>query len=286
MPRSFLKTFKRAAIFAALFLFCEHSVYAEKTETYKDLIDKAYNLSLQQDRPQAISILVTAMKRESRKAQPPKELTQALEDISTMFYSDKAQQLFETGLSLKASDPALAVSKFNEALRLEPENLSIQTETIRLQIYSNDCAGAQKLIKKIQEINPFNDTIRLHAYQSAICLGAYDQADQPTQIENKKSQNYCFYGAAEIERAYKKAEFNKALDRLTALEAACKQYPELYYWRWKIESELKMKNEKSGLSYIAACKKLSAKQVRELAGDPNLCRRIVEVESVVKKSHN
>jgi thioredoxin-like negative regulator of GroEL len=300
MPSKFSKEIKseikRAAIIAALFLFCGHDVFAQKgnnnraaaqsAETFKDLIDKAYNLSLQQDRSQAISILVNGIKKESKKGQVPKELLQTLEEVSSIFYSDKAQQLFETGISLKTSDPQTAASKLNEALRSEPENLAVQSELIRLQLYSSDCAGAQKQIKKIQEANPYNEALKLHLGQTFICMGSFELFDQLYVLEGKKSQYQCFWGVAEAEKLFKKAEYTKAYEKLKNLETYCKQFPERSYWLWKIESELKYNNETTGQNYVSACKKLSIKQSREFAMDPNLCRRLVEVESVIKKPHN
>ncbi len=129
----------RAALGAAL-LFLSTSAYAKSTgiETYKDIIEKAHNLSLQNDRPQALRILSVAVKKETR-PQAIAELKKVSRELSQIFLSDKSQQLYESGLSLKKIDPGEALDKIQEALKLEPENSLIVIEQARLQMMRGDC---------------------------------------------------------------------------------------------------------------------------------------------------
>ena len=279
------KFVKRATLSVALFFISGPIVAAEKAETYKDLIEKAYNLSLQQDRAQALSILVGAAKRETHKGSAPKELLSAIEEVSTVFYSDKAQQLYELALSLKQTDLALCLAKLSEASRLEPENLSIQLEIMRAMIGSGDCSGAQKMSEKILETNPYSDQVRLHNAQSVLCLGKLEPTPFAPSDLTKNSLSL-FWQQISVERMFKKAEFSEALDLLDKMEKQSSFYPEASYWRWKMETELKIKNEKSAQKYLASCRKITPRQFREFGSDPNLCRRVAEVENSLKKSHN
>ena len=141
--------YKRATIFVALFFSLQ--CFGVSTETYKDIIEKAYNLSLQKDRTQATAILLAALKRESKKTTAQKEISNALEQIAKIFLSDKAQQLYELGLSLKNTDPQMALGKLQEASRLEPDNLSIEIAMDRISIGSGDCDTAWNRLQKIKE---------------------------------------------------------------------------------------------------------------------------------------
>ncbi|HWU44304.1 MAG TPA: hypothetical protein VN132_12725, partial [Bdellovibrio sp.] len=108
----------RAATLAALLfsrpLFAQPNA---KAETYKDIIEKAYNLSLQKDRQQALNILLSALQKETR-PQNIAELRKVLSDVSHVFFSDKAQQLYETGISFRKTDLNQAQTKLTEALRI------------------------------------------------------------------------------------------------------------------------------------------------------------------------
>ncbi len=286
-----MKKIKGAAVIAAFFISVgsfASDKSTEKTETYKDLIDKAYNLSVQQDRPQALSILVAASKRESRRSSPPKELLAAIEEVANIFYSDKTQQLHELALSLKQNDPAGALAKLNEATRIEPDNFTVLLETQELLMAVGDCSGALKLGERMLEMNPYSDAARLHSAQAAVCIGKFDLylTYSNSGGGDLKGPLSIYWQMANVERLFKKAEFDAALEKTAIIEKQNSGYPEPSYWRWRIENEQKTKSEKSGQKYLSACRKLTPRQFRDLGTDPNLCRRVAEVENWLKKSHN
>ena len=77
----------RAALVAALCFSSTTSLAqnkASKSETHKDIIAKAYNLSLQKDRQQALLILNAAIKKETR-PQAVAELKKQLQNLHRSF---------------------------------------------------------------------------------------------------------------------------------------------------------------------------------------------------------
>lgn len=277
------KTLQRAAPWGVA-LFFAFPASAAKTETYQDLIEKAYSLSLQKDRTQAVNLLVSAAKKENRKSGPPKELLTALQEVSGVFYSDKAQQLYELALSLKSGDPNLAGQKLSEAARLEPENQQITMEQIRLQIGTGDCDGALRQAKKWIERNPFSEELRLIAAQSALCAGQVNEYQLIRgQADLKKSGLEIFWQTADLEHAERVGLLAKGREQASALQKADSTFPETYYWLWKFEKALKLPEERSGLKYLAACKNLSSRSARQYQAEPRLCRRTGEVEQGTKK---
>jgi tetratricopeptide (TPR) repeat protein len=286
--RSTIRFWKRAAFGAALFLSWAAFPANKSTgkETYKDIIDKAYNLSLQHDRPQALTILVSAAKKESKKGPIPSELLSALEEVSGIFYSDKAQQLYELALSFKQTDPQMAMSKLSEASLLEPDNLSILIEMQRVQIETGECSAALKLGEKISETNPYSDIEKLHCGQAAVCAGKFDVYAGCAPADLSKGSLSVYWQIVNIERLFKKAEYSEALERLTQVEKVDPRYPESQYWRWKIQGQLNQNNEKAGQKYLTECHKVTPRQLRDMSPDPKLCRRLAEVENSLKKSHN
>lgn len=279
------KQCKKAAVLAA-FLFSTN-VSAAPTETYKDIIKKSHNLSLQKDRTQSISILLNALKREEKKSVAQRELATALDQVSKVFYGDKAQQLFELALSLKNSDPALAVSKFQEAARLEPENISIELALAQMALSANDCDGALNRLTKQKELSPYIEDIRLAMAQAQVCTGKFeDYLVSKGDLNIAKSNLSLFWQMVEAEYLSKTSHFVKARDLVQPVQKAHPTFPETYYWLWKTAVEMKVKSEGFGQKYLTTCKGLNSRLSREYFQEPQLCRRITEVETFLKKNNN
>lgn len=274
----------RATLSVALFF---GSVSLAAGETYHDIIEKAYNLSLQKDRTQAVSILLGALKRESKKSAAQKDLAQAVDQVAKVFYSDKAQQLYELALSLKTTDPATAQTKLQEAARLEPENVSIEIALERHSISVGDCDGALTRLNKQKELFPAIEELRLLAAQTSLCQNKLEEyvANRNGQ-DVKRSPLATFWAIAEVEYLFKTQAYAKAQDAIQALQKQEPNFPEAAYWKWRTENELKQRSEKSAQKYLSLCKTLNSRQFREYLPEPNLCRHTVEIENFLKKTNN
>ncbi|WP_413585885.1 hypothetical protein [Bdellovibrio sp. HCB274] len=273
--------FLKAALGAA-FLLPLPAFSQSKSETYKDIIEKAYNLSLQKDRQQALNILTAAIARESRPAAQT-ELKKAALDVAHVFFSDKAQQLYETSISLKKTELNQALGKLNEAQRIEPDNLTILTELARLHMAKNDCSNALDLLAKPMKMTPFDDELRLANAQGQVCLGQWVEfAKNPESVDSKKSAYQKFWMVLGIEQQLKLKNISKALEQAQNLVKLDVKYPESHYWVWKVSQVLKKSNVDEAQKYVMACKNISASQYRQYMIDPMLCRRTTEVEGEIK----
>lgn len=267
--------------------FFSNPVFAEtKTETYKDVMEKAFNLSLQRDRTQAVSILLGALKRESKKGRTPKELQNALSQVSHIFYSEKAQQMYELALSFQASDPAMALGKLQEAARLEPENMSIELSIARVQIMTNDCDTAARTISRNKEQIAYLEEAQLVQAQAAVCQGQFESYLTLKPKDAKKSTLQIFWVSLDAEYQFKIGAFAKVKEIVLTLQTLEATFPEASYWDWKSARELKAKSDKSAQKYLSQCKSLSTRLQRQYQAEPNLCRRTVEVETFLKKNNN
>lgn len=280
----FFVYFKRATFIVALFF--QMTTQAAPTETYRDLIEKAYNLSLQKDRSQATSILVNALKRETR-PQAQKELAAALEQVAKVFYSEKGQQLYELAMSLKSTDLGLAAAKFQEANRLEPENVAIEIESIRLLMAGKDCGAALGRLKGLEDLASHIEEIRLLKAQATVCGGQFEEyrtLKAPQDL--KKGPLLLYWQIVETEFLFKTGMFQKAKEIGQTIQKSEKNFPESSYWIWKVEIDLKQNAVPAGEKYLALCKSLSVRQLRDYSMDPSLCRRTTEVETFLKKNNN
>lgn len=253
-----------------------------KSETHKDIIEKAYNLSLQKDRQQALHILLNALHKETR-TQNVSELKKAVAEISNIFFSDKAQQLFETGVSLRKSDLSQAFEKMSEASRLEPDNFTVVNELVRLLIAKGDCKGAQEAVQVQLNLVSFDEDLKLSLAQTLSCQGKWVEYQKiADSVSVKKSIQQKFWIALDIEKFLVLKNYQKAQDALLGLKKIDEKYPESSYWSWKLSRAQKKRNVEEAHKYVMACKNISANQYRQYMIDPMLCRRLTEVENELK----
>lgn len=296
-------SFKRAAATAALFLSCQffaENVLAQTekqiqtptpgrgaakvlaVETYKDIIKKAHNLGLQKDRQQALNILANAVQKETRPA-AINELKKTVGELAHIFFSDKAQQLFEAGVSLRKSDLNQAYDRLSEASRMESDNFLIVNELARIMMAKGDCKNAQELVQKHLALIKFDEELKLSLAQSLACQKKWSEYQKIFEtILIKKSHQQVFWWALELERNLSMRSMNKAQEALLNLKKSDPKYPEAFYWSWKFDDRLKRANPEDAQKYVMVCKNISAIQYRQYMIDPMLCRRLDEVEGELK----
>lgn len=257
-----------------------------KVETYSDIIDKAYNLNAQKDRGQAVLLLVNSIKKESkRNPKAARELMKTLEQIASVFWTDKGQQLYELGISLKNSDPQLALSKINEAAKIEVENLQIKLAQNRINQALGECKTALAQAQKMKEENPYSEEIDLLVAQSAVCSGQFEIfLKTKAQFDEKKLLQSRYWSLVESEYMNKTGNFLKAFEISKVISKNHSQFPESYYWNWKNSAKLNDVDWNSASKYLSLCKSLTAKDQREYLSEPLLCRRTQEVEGELKKT--
>lgn len=275
----------RAALVAALSISAvsaQAQIKNAKSETYKDIIEKAYNLSLQRDRQQALNILSGAIHRETR-PQAVNDLKKTVSEISNLFFSDKAQQLFEVGLSLRKTDLNQAFDKMSEASRIEPDNFLIVAELARLTIAKGECKQAQDVIRKHLQVITFDEDLKLAMAQAWACQKKWSEYNKLYDAAAVKKSNLAkFWYALEVDKDVDLESNAKAQENLANLKKADDKFPELFYWTWKADSVRNKPNMEAAQKYVMTCKNISANHYRQYMIDPMLCRRVSEVENELK----
>lgn len=252
-----------------------------KSEGPNDIIEKAYNLSLQKDRAQAVNLLVSAIKRESPTSPAGKELKTTIQEIGGLFYGEKAQQQYELALALRKTDLGQAQAKLTEALRVEPDNIQLLSESGRLLILKNDCGAASETIAKQRKWDPFDEQLLLVAAQAAVCQGdwpSYAALRSQADLHGPFAKTWL---ALEVERAYREKADARGREAMTALKKVDPEHPEILFWSWKLESN-KVQQRAFAQRYAASCKNLSAGLFRRYITETFLCRRTAEAETFVE----
>jgi len=270
----------KTLIFSFFLLFIAFAQALAETESYKDLIEKAQNLILQKDRQQAIQVLLTGLKQEQKNKVAINELKKKVEELGSLFLSDKAQQLYETSLSFKRKDISQAQNKINEALRIEPDNVQIMTESSRLLILKGDCNSAQDQLSKTYKKNTYDEQILLTMAQIQLCLGAVDQYFSiRSHVELKHVNENPDWMALELQRMLFEKDKLKAKERLTALQKIDPKNPQLFYWQWKL-SKIEGEEDVSLVEkYKLNCNNVSARIFRTYQRDSYFCNKQTEMEN-------
>jgi tetratricopeptide (TPR) repeat protein len=267
-------------VLALIFIF---SVPAWSVETYRDLITKAQNLSLQKDRLQATKILSRATLKE--KGPNRKELILALKELAEIFYSDKGQQTFELGRSLDDSAPSNAVDRYNEALALEPGNTSILKALSRAYASLILCDKGLESANQGLAINPFDDELILLKAQNAVCLKKTEYSKLVSDLSDLMKTNL------KIHADFLKAKALFVEGKLPAAEAqidktltADPKFPESHYYL----GLLKLKNGKDATEhfqkYVSLCSDLNAEKKRKYRAEPRLCAEKTKAEAEIEKT--
>lgn len=278
--RAFLiKTTLMSVVFCFQF---EQAQAVSKTENYNDLISKAQNLVLQKDRLQAMNILVAGIKKENPKSIAYSELKKNIEDLSQIFISEKAQQIYELALTLKKSDLATSTQKLQESLRIEPDQIQVLIELGRNQIAKGECNSAQEMINKNNLLFPYLESLKILQSQIFLCLNQLPELiTLRGSIDSKKTNYPVQWMLIDVEKYEKQGQTKLAIDTINNARNLKYYHPEFYYWMWKLS-----KNVNEATKYLTECKKMSTGTYRQYLMEPQLCRRLGEVESELKNVPN
>lgn len=251
----------------------------------KDTIDRAGAFLLQKKRTSALELLAKQIEKESPKQKENiKELTQLYERAAFLFFSDKAQELYESALSVKSAEAEVSLMKLNEAFKLEPDNLKIDLQIRRIKLANGDCEPAASLFSSNRVSVKLIESVRLLYLQGVICKG--DLADYWQQLNGsdfKNSSLQKFWLTLQLEAYYRAKRYDKSEMVFENIKSKDVNFPESYYWLWKIRTVQNLDATDLGMRYINLCKRLTSRDQRSFLFEPQLCSRTVELENAVKK---
>lgn len=252
-------------------------------ETYRDLIMKAQNLTLQRDRLQTSQVLLRALRREIKGGTPYKELARTLDDLSSVFYTEKAQMLHAAGESLPPEKNKEALERFQQALRIEEGNVAVLKSLSRAHLVAGECDRAETYQKAAEALNPISPEVKLLRLQVWDCQKNTERLSEALKVKDADM--------APVESAMKgllvgeflrSKDFKKARVFLGAWETQAPENPEVHYWKWELARAMGMSDQASALKYIRLCQSLSPRRRRVYALDVHLCRGKEAVEAFLQ----
>ena len=267
-----------------LFFICKATpVFANQKESYRELISKSQNLSLQHDRLQACQVLIRAIQKEPRTSMSYRELKNTLESLSGMFYTDQAQATYAQGESLLDAKPKEAIEKYQEALKLEEGNMTLLKALARAQLRIDDCRAADRTLQLAESFDSISAEYYLLKLQALKChkddvaiVDALETGDSNLEGVEK------YLKVFNLEQSFSKKDYKKAKQQLSSWEQVMPDYPEIYFWRWQISLAQLTPEKAMGQKYVQLCKALSPRKRKSYNLDVDLCKSVEDVESKLK----
>ena len=272
-------------IFLTFLALNSASAKAKPVEPSSDFIEKAQNLILQKDRQQAIQVLIGGLRQERKGSVGYVELKKSIEELGSLFLSDKALQAYEMSLSYKRKEISSAQDKINEAMKFEGDNMLVLVENARLLMLRGDCRGAKESLAKNYVENKYDENLLLGLAQAEICLKSIDQYfSVRSHVDFKKSKLAMDWNWLELRRALIENNKGMAKEKLLVLKKEQPQNPQRYFYEWKI-SALEGKPDLDLVEkYRQACKNVTSQTFRDYFRDPHFCNEQVETENEIKKT--
>ena len=254
-------------------------------ETYRDLVTKAQNLTLQRDRLQTSQVLIRGLQRENKTSAAYRELSRALEDLTSVFYTEKAQGLFATGESQMESKPHDAIDQFQEALRIEDGNITILKAIARTHLRLAECSKADTAIKSAEGMNPYSSEIKLLRLQVLECQKSYDLlalrlAAHDPDLESVEK----FSRGLQVADLIRQKELKKAKMLLSNWETQMPDYPEVYYWKWQLAKETGDPERLAAVKYAQLCQNLTPRRRNNYILDVDLCKGKEVVDAYLRET--
>lgn len=264
-------------LISALIFISVAAFAANPRETYREIIHKAQALSLQQEREQVSQVLKRAIENEtSKKAE--QELLKTLTELTSLFYTEKGQSVFEYGRSLFRSSPQEALQKFQEALKLESNNVSVLSELAKLELYMGKCSDSTATVLKALGLNPYSSDLNLLYAQSLSC----SQKNEEALVVLKKVDQSVFSFVIFTQIYFAMNEYKQAESHLNLAKVADSKFPETYYWEMQIRKKNGLDISEQAQAYVKLCKAMSLKDIIRYHSEPRTCLESKNIEAEFK----
>ena len=244
-------------------------------------IQKAREAFLQEGRKDALKILAKSVRKQKDKTDS-KELSEA-EKLATRFKTDEAQREFELGESLYFSEQAGSLDKYKNALKLEPDNLTILYAMIRYYLKEGSCSAAKLQLKNARNVWKYAKLQYYYNLKIGECEGKSLDLVKVRNLKKLSPELGSMATVLEIQALVEKGYGKEALKLEKLLEGRDKSFSEIYFWLYKA-GELEDGGELGYLrKYLKLCQSYGASERRSFRLEPLLCGRIKQVRAMVSK---
>ena len=271
------KTAALTAVFCFLWSLNLHSAVAKvSSDSSLEIVKKkAINLLMQSQKKQAIAVLTDYISVATSKLLI-KDAQEYRLKIAKNFLTKETQEFYEMSLNLTIEEPKASRKNNEECLNKDPENLECQIQKARLL-----CRERKKPLKP-EELEIFAryfetseiNWIKISCEKNLANFKSYVFLKKDL---NKTNENKFVLAVLEVERSLSVNNFSKAKEVLSYIESENSDWPDLVYFKNKIDNESTENKSVSAVDslnqYKNKCKNLSKSVARKYKYDFDLCLR-------------
>ena len=254
-------------------------------DTVSTAIEQAQGLALKKNRQEACATLArTLVDTPAPSKVSRQKLSEALNSIAKVFFTDKGQRAYESGQSLMFENPDLAMTQLKEALALEDGNINVLSSLAKLHLAKQDCDGALQLTNKARLMNPLAGEPAVLELRALACQKNFAALTEKAKLlppTEKWEEQYVQYLLAQSYLFDKLPK--KAFDTLSKLVEEQAQFPEGYFYLAKAGNELEKDDETALQKYLSLCRALTVKERKRFSLEPRLCSNMKEAEDELAK---
>jgi tetratricopeptide (TPR) repeat protein len=233
------------------------------------------------NRSEAVLAIKNRLGETGVKAKEREELLKFLNQITHRFLKESAQKTFQNAESEFFRDIDLANSRLREALKAEPDNLTIIKLLGRGLLKSGACSELKNLIVTASEINPFDFEVTLLKTQELVCNREYQTIDWNALIANQK-EHVVYYATLRAQAEIFEKRMAEAAAALDLAETSDPGFPETYFWRAEILREQGLNYLEPLEKYLNSCQKLESQKDRGYPLEPRACSQFASAKKTVE----
>lgn len=241
------------------------SLYGLCASSTEDVLERSTKFMVQKKRAQAIRVLSEALEKKDLKANQRKKITNAIQVASEMFFTDRGQSLFEAGRNLYLVSSQEAIKKMNEALELENENALVLWVLVKAELKEQQCERAKLDFDRLAD--PVQESKKLFPLLLSYC--------QKKPLEGSKWEvQPAFYGS--FFRGlflFWNKQTNEAKMELEKSLKLNPDFPETYYWLWKVDPQ----ETEMALRYKKDCEAQKLQMAKKFEEFPQVCQFLEEI---------
>ena len=273
----------RSAISLFIITTTTWALPAHDTRSFRDVQSEVEERMVSDERGQALSLLAHRLKDEKHESVRA-DLRKLQDQISETFLTEKAMQSYQLGRSLVFSDVPLAISKFNEALQLEPENLAVDAALVRAYLHGGECARALKDSSLALELNENYRPILFTKLQSLVCLQKIKEAEDflDQKLSDPAVANLVMTQIARAQLALLNHNAETAHNALEKAKSLDSKMPEVYYWLGQAADQEKKDSVLYYRQYLEFCQEPNRDKRTQYELEPRTCLESKSVERLLE----
>lgn len=193
------------------------------------------------------------------------------------FLTKEAQEEYENSLNLTLENEKAALKAAEHCLGLEPQNLDCMIQKARLNYRAKNEKNFKASIGKVRDLLESTNFEKLFGLLLEKNEPEFKNQQSLVSLSDAGSEHMLTFVLLELDRCFAAKNYSRAKDLITTLEKIYSDWPDLLYYKNKLNIESEEDSAKSGgellSAYASKCKSITKSAARKYRYDFELCAR-------------